>query len=191
MEPNPLVPVEAHPDALAVPEAAHAPEAVAPGPPAALVEAGAEALPVVEGEVAPAGDAAPSAETAPVAASTVEVSEARHGREYPSLYDTKATTVLAIVLGVAIVGGIQFMVNRIFTSAKDDHRALTHFVVSMVALIIGAFICDLLISGPDTSLLSSHEKGTILAFTKDTALMIFAYYFGTKSAPTPPSPSAE
>jgi hypothetical protein len=173
------------------------------GAPAPLVEnaphdvavpaAGAEAAPVVEGAVAAEGNAAPSAEAVPVApvAETVEVSEARHGREYPSLYDTKATTVLAIVLGVAIVGGIQFMVNRIFTSAKDDHRALTHFVVSMVALIIGAFICDLLISGPDTSLLSTNEKSTILAFTKDTALMIFAYYFGTKSASTPPSAPSE
>ena len=171
-----------------VPEAAQAGGVLEATAPAAE---GAEAVPVVAGEVAPAGDAAPSAEAAPVAASTVEVSEARHGREYPSLYDTKATTVLAIVLGVAIVGGIQFMVNRIFTSAKDDHRALTHFVVSMVALIIGAFICDLLISGPDTSLLSTNEKSTILAFTKDTALMIFAYYFGTKSASTPSSASSE
>jgi hypothetical protein len=126
-----------------------------------------------------------------VDASTVEVSEALHGREYPSLYDTKATTVLAIVLGVGIVGGIQFMVNRIFMAARDEHRALTHFVVSMVALIIGAFICDLLISGPDTSLLSANEKSTILAFTKDTALMIFAYYFGTKSASTPSSAPSE
>jgi len=185
MEPT-LEPVAA--PVAPVPDAANAPGAVeAPAP----VAEGAEAVPVVEGDVAPAGDATPSAETAPVAAATLEVSEARHGREYPSLYDTKATTVLAIVLGVGIVGGIQFMVNRIFTSAKDDHRALTHFVVSMVALIIGAFICDLLISGPDTSLLSAHEKGTILAFTKDTALMIFAYYFGTKSAPTPPSSSSE
>jgi len=167
-----------------------APADVPPTEPA-LPTQGAEAAPVVTGDVAPAGDAAASAEEAPVAAATVEVSEARHGREYPSLYDTKATTVLAIVLGVAIVGGIQFMVNRIFTSAKDDHRALTHFVVSMVALIIGAFICDLLISGPDTSLLSTNEKSTILAFTKDTALMIFAYYFGTKSASTPPSAPSE
>jgi len=178
----PVAPVPAAPDAANPAGALEAP---------ALAAEGAEAVPVVEGAVAPAGDIEASAEEASVAASTVEVSEARHGREYPSLYDTKATTVLAIVLGVAIVGGIQFMVNRIFTSAKDDHRALTHFVVSMVALIIGAFICDLLISGPDTSLLSSHEKGTILAFTKDTALMIFAYYFGTKSAPTPTSSSSE
>ena len=152
---------------------------------------GAEAAPVVEGSVVAEGNTASSAEAAPMAASTVEVSEARHGREYPSLYDTKATTVLAIVLGVAIVGGIQYMVNRIFTAARDEHRALTHFVVSMVALIIGAFICDLLISGPDTSLLSANEKSTILGFTKDTALMIFAYYFGTKSAPTPPSTPPE
>jgi hypothetical protein len=147
---------------------------------------------VVEGAVVAPSDAAASVEAAPVAAGTATVAvEARHGREYPSLYDTKATTVLAIVLGVGIVGGIQFMVNRIFTSARDEHRALTHFVVSMVALIIGAFICDLLISGPDTSLLSSNEKSTILTFTKDTALMIFAYYFGTKSASTPPSAPSE
>ena len=173
----------------------HSPEAAPADVPAlhAAPDApGAEAAPVVEGAVVAPSDAAASVEAAPVAAGTATVAvEARHGREYPSLYDTKATTVLAIVLGVGIVGGIQFMVNRIFTSARDEHRALTHFVVSMVALIIGAFICDLLISGPDTSLLSSNEKSTILTFTKDTALMIFAYYFGTKSASTPPSAPSE
>jgi len=50
-----------------------------------------------------------------------------------------------------------------------------------VALVIGAYIADLLIAGPDTSLLSDEEHTIILHFIKDTCLMVFAYFFGTKS----------
>ncbi len=105
---------------------------------------------------------------------------------YPSLYDTKATTVIAILFGIAIIGGIQIVVSRIFTVTKDAHRALTHFTVSMVALIVGAYLTDLIISGPDTSLLAPSEKATILDFIKSTCLMVFAYFFGTKAANTAP-----
>lgn len=105
---------------------------------------------------------------------------------YPSLYDTKATTVVAIVFGIVIIGGIQYMVHRMFAATKNEHKALTQFVTSMVALVIGAYLCDLIVSGPATSLMTTHEHDTILSFTKDTCLMVFAYYFGTKAGPTPP-----
>jgi hypothetical protein len=117
----------------------------------------------------------------PVAA-TVTPEPAAHG--YPSLYDTKATTVVAVLLGMVIIGGIQVVVGRIFNVTRDVHRALTHFVVSMVALVVGAYLTDLIISGPDTSLLAPSEKATILDFIKSTCLMVFAYFFGTKAANT-------
>jgi len=110
------------------------------------------------------------------------VSEAPAGHMYPSLYDTKSTTVVAIVFGIAIIGGIQLIVSRIFAVTKDAHRALTHFTVSMVALIVGAYLTDLVISGPDTSLLAPSEKATILDFIKSTCLMVFAYFFGTRAS---------
>lgn len=111
-------------------------------------------------------------------------------RDYPSLYDSTGTTVVAIVLGIFIVGGIQYAVHQIYTKAKNEHELLTRFVVSLVALVVGAYITDLLIAGPDTSLLSDDEHTIILGFIKDICLMVFAFYFGTRSS-SPPSPPSE
>jgi hypothetical protein len=115
--------------------------------------------------------------------STVQVDvEEPSGRDYPSLYDNKFSTVVAILLGMAIVGGIQMIVWQIYKHAKSDYRALTQFVTMMVSLVLGAYMTDLLIAGPDTSLLSDDEHTIILGFVKDICLMVFSYYFGTRSA---------
>ena len=98
-----------------------------------------------------------------------------------SLYDSAGTALIAIVLGLGIVAGIQVIVARIFARERDEHRALTHFVVSMVAVMVGVYVSDMLIAGPTAELLAEGERSAILSFVKDTALMIFAYYFGTKS----------
>jgi hypothetical protein len=113
------------------------------------------------------------------------VAEKKSLHDMPSLYDTKSTTVVAVFLCVGIIVAVQFIIERIFREAKDIHYALTRFVVSMVALLVGAYICDLVVSGPDTSLLADSEKASILDFVKSTALMIFSYFFGVKSAGTP------
>ena len=126
---------------------------------------------------------------APAPASVVESqinAEPAYGREYPSLYDTKGTTVLAVFLGISIVAAIQVAIVRMYTSAKSEQIYLTRFVTSLVGLVMGAYIADLLIAGPDTSLLTDEEHTLILSFVKDIALMIFAYYFGTKSGSAKP-----
>ena len=113
------------------------------------------------------------------------VAEKKSLHDMPSLYDTKSTTVVAVILGFGFIVGVQYLIERIFREAKDIHTALTRFVVSMVALLVAAYLCDLIISGPDTSLLADSEKATILDFIRSTAIMIFSYFFGVKSAGTP------
>jgi len=102
-------------------------------------------------------------------------------RAYPSLYDSTTTTILAIVFGIFIVGSIQLLVKRLWATATSEHVYLTRFVTTLVALIVGCYIADLLIAGPDTSLLSDEEHTIILGFVKDVCLMVFAYFFGTKA----------
>ena len=109
------------------------------------------------------------------------MSEAPPGHDYPSLYDTKDTTMVAILLGVVIIVSIQIGVARIFKLYREEHRALTAFATSMVGIVVGIYVCDMLIAGPTTELLSDGERLSILSFVKDTALMVFAYYFGTKA----------
>ena len=81
----------------------------------------------------------------------------------------------------AIVGAIQALVIRMYATAKSEHDYLTRFVTSLVAIIVGCYVADLLIAGPSTELLTAGEKTLILTFIKDTALMIFSYYFGLKA----------
>jgi hypothetical protein len=102
-------------------------------------------------------------------------------RTYPSLYDHTSTTLAAILIGAAIVGAIQVLVVKMYSTAKNEHDYLTRFVTSLVSMVVGCYIADLLIAGPDTSLLTEDEHTMILTFIKDTALMIFSYYFGLKA----------
>lgn len=127
---------------------------------------------------APVADA-PVAPAAPVAA--VEAAAPVPTPAFASLYGGMGTTLLAVVFGIAIIGGLQWTVARIFARERDEHRALTQFVTAMVAIMVGVYVSDMLIAGPNVELLAEGERTAILGFVKDTALMIFAFYFGTKS----------
>jgi hypothetical protein len=135
--------------------------------------------PVVE--VAPPYELPPAAAETPETQAVVQTAE----RSYPSLYDTQQGTLLAIGLAGIIIAGVLWSVARIYQRSRDEHAALTQFVTTMVALVVGAYIADLLVAGPDTSLLTEGEHASILAFIKDTCLMVFSYYFGTRAVPPP------
>jgi len=146
--------------------------------PTPIEAAPAPAVPVEEVPLpAPAEVDAPVAPVESVASVTAPVTP----RTYPSLYDHTSTTLAAILMGAAIVGAIQVLVVKMYSSAKSEHDYLTRFVTSLVAMVVGCYIADLLIAGPDTSLLTEDEHTLILTFIKDTALMIFSYYFGLKA----------
>ena len=100
---------------------------------------------------------------------------------YPSLFDTIPTSFVAIAVGIFIIGGIQWIVRKIFEKEKKEHKALTQFVTSMFAFIVGIWIADKLIAGPSAQLLWENESRDVLTFIKDITLMVFAYYFGTKA----------
>lgn len=152
----------------ATPEAVAAPVAETADTPAAPVEETVVAAPVV-------------VEEAPAVAQTV-AAPAPVQAPFLSLYNSVGTTFAAILLGIVIVAGIQWAVARIFVRERNPHRALTQFVTMMVAIMVGVYVSDMLIAGPHVELLGEGERASILGFVKDTALMIFAYYFGTQSS---------
>jgi hypothetical protein len=100
---------------------------------------------------------------------------------FSSLYDTQSGTITAIVFGLGVVVVVQLLVGRIFSRAKSMIEALTFFATAMVAFLVGVYLCDLLIAGPDVLLLRAGERAAIVGFVKDTCLMVFAYFFGTRS----------
>jgi hypothetical protein len=140
-----------------------------------------------ESELPAAAEATPEVDVpASVAASETAVPVA-HPADAPftSLYYTQTGTFAAIACGLAIVVVVQVAVARIFRVAKTIIEALTFFATAMVAVLVAIYICDLLIAGPDVLLLHEGERSSIVNFVKDTCLMVFAYFFGTKSASTP------
>ena len=100
---------------------------------------------------------------------------------FSSLYDTTAGTITAIAFGLGVVVVVQLLVARIFSRAKSMIEALTFFATAMVAFLVAVYLCDLLIAGPDVLLLRAGERADIVGFVKDTCLMVFAYFFGTRS----------
>lgn len=121
-------------------------------------------------------DAAPAEDEAVGASSTVEKAS-----PFSSLYKTESGTYAAIFTGLVMVVLVQIAVARIFGRAKTMVEALTYFATSTVAVLVAVFLCDLLIAGPDVLLLREGERADIVGFVKDTCLMVFAYFFGTKS----------
>ena len=119
-------------------------------------------------------------------ASRTEVSPLPAG-PFHSLYQSFGGTLTAVTLGVLIIIGIQFVVGRIFNSARTMSDSLTTFATAMVAVLVGIYVCDLLIAGPEVMLLREAERTTIVTFIKDISLMCFSYYFGSKTTkePTP------
>jgi len=107
---------------------------------------------------------------------------------FSSLYHSAWGTICAIVAGVLIIIAIQVKVARIFGSAKNVIEALTYFATSIIAVLVGIYVCDLLIAGPDVLLLREGERSAIVGFIKDTCLLVFAYFFGTKTASSPAAP---
>lgn len=146
-----------------------------------VTEAAATEVPAVE-DAAPAPAPVQEAPVVETQAVVVAAAPAPAQEPFVSLYNSVWTTFVAILLGVVIVGGIQIGVARIFTRERNPHRALTQFVTMMVAIMVGVYVSDMLIAGPHVELLGEGERASILGFVKDTALMIFAYYFGTQSA---------
>ena len=153
----------------------------APAPSVPVEEVPLPAPAEVDAPVVPVEDVAPVAAT--VAAEPTA--------PFSSLYHSAEGTLAAITAGVIIIVAVQVKVARIFKTAHNVIEALTYFATSMVAILVGIYVCDLLIAGPDTLLLREGERSSIVNFVKDTCLMVFAYFFGTKSAPpstsTPPS----
>jgi hypothetical protein len=104
---------------------------------------------------------------------------------FHSLYQSFGGTLTAVSLGLVIIISIQFVVSRIFNNSRTMSDSLTTFATAMVAVLVGIYVCDLLIAGPEVMLLREAERTTIVTFIKDISLMCFSYYFGSKTSKEP------
>ena len=114
----------------------------------------------------------------------VAATEAPPAGPFSSLYESFGGTMTAVALGILIIIGIQLVVGRIFNAKRTMSDSLTTFATAMVAVLVGIYVCDLLIAGPEVMLLREAERTTIVTFIKDISLMCFSYYFGSKTKET-------
>ena len=118
----------------------------------------------------------------------VAATEAPPAGPFNSLYQTFSGTITAVALGLLIIVGIQIIVGRVFSGKRTMSDSLTTFATAMVAVLVGIYVCDLLIAGPEVTLLRESERTTIVTFIKDISLMCFSYYFGSKTFKEPKEP---
>ena len=118
----------------------------------------------------------------------VAATEAPPAGPFSSLYQSFGGTLTAVALGLLIIVGIQIIVGRIFGGKRTMSDSLTTFATAMVAVLVGIYVCDLLIAGPEVTLLRESERTTIVTFIKDISLMCFSYYFGSKTFKEPKEP---
>ena len=114
----------------------------------------------------------------------IAATEAPPAGPFSSLYQSFGGTLTAVALGLLIIVGIQLVVGRIFNAKRTMSDSLTTFATAMVAVLVGIYVCDLLIAGPQVMLLREAERTTIVTFIKDISLMCFSYYFGSKTKET-------
>jgi amino acid permease len=82
-----------------------------------------------------------------------------------------------IVLGLIVIAGSVFFVNKLFVDATKD--VLVRFIILVFTALVGLFIVDKVIAFK-INLLSDIQNEQLFDLIKTLTLMIFSYYFGTQ-----------
>lgn len=88
------------------------------------------------------------------------------------------TMVLGILMGLAFIISSVYFVNKIFVNQTKD--VLVKFVILIFTALVGLFIVDKVIAFK-IKLLPDDQNAQLFDLIKTLVLMIFSYYFGTKT----------
>ena len=89
-----------------------------------------------------------------------------------------AIMILGVLLSIAlIITGIYF-VNKLF--ADSTQEILVRFILLVFTSLVGVYISDKIIAFK-ISLLSDEQDAQLFDLIKTLVLMIFSYYFGSKT----------
>jgi hypothetical protein len=86
--------------------------------------------------------------------------------------------VLGILMGLAFIISSVYFVNKIFVNQTKD--VLVKFVILIFTALVGLFIVDKVIAFK-IKLLPDDQNAQLFDLIKTLVLMIFSYYFGTKT----------
>ena len=86
--------------------------------------------------------------------------------------------VLGILMGLVIIFGSVYMVHKLFSDSTQE--VLVKFILLIFTAMVGLYIVDKLIAFK-VHLVSEEQNKELFDLIKSLILMIFSYYFGTKS----------
>jgi hypothetical protein len=93
---------------------------------------------------------------------------------YPNMW----VMISGILLGLTIILGSVYFVNKLFINETRD--VLVRFVIMIFTALVALFIVDKVIAFR-IKLLPDEQNNQLFDLIKTLVLMIFSYYFGTKT----------
>lgn len=86
--------------------------------------------------------------------------------------------IVGILMGLLCIGLAVWFVNRLFAGVTKD--VLVRFILLIFTALVALFIVDKLIAWK-VELISEQQNAELFELIKTLILMIFSYYFGTKT----------
>lgn len=88
------------------------------------------------------------------------------------------TMIFGILLGLSLIAASVYFVNKIFVRETKD--VLVRFVILVFTSLVALFIVDKVVAFK-IKLLPDEQNNQLFDLIKTLVLMIFSYYFGTKT----------
>ena len=86
--------------------------------------------------------------------------------------------LFGILLGLSLITASVYFINKIFV--KETKDVLVRFVILVFTSLVALFIVDKVIAFK-IKLLPDEQNNQLFDLIKTLVLMIFSYYFGTKT----------
>lgn len=86
--------------------------------------------------------------------------------------------ISAVIMSMIVIIGAMYLVNKMF--ANDTQEILVRFILLVFTSLVGVWVVDKVIAFK-ISLLSKEEDTQLFDLIKTLILLIFSFYFGTKT----------
>lgn len=87
--------------------------------------------------------------------------------------------IFGILLGLTLISSSVYFINKMFVHHTKD--VLVRFVILVFTALVALFIVDKVVAFK-IKLLPDEQNNQLFDLIKTLVLMIFSYYFGTKTA---------
>lgn len=88
------------------------------------------------------------------------------------------TMILGIIMALCLIVGSVYFVSNLFKS--ETQEVLVKFIILVFTALVSLFIVDKVIAFK-IKLVSDQQNTELFDLIKTLVLMVFSYYFGTKS----------